>query len=67
MCTLSDNNFNFAFNIWGRFTVDLLIQSKLLMIWSSWKDFKGNHCELIELKEILCLYSDGMFKDFRIE
>lgn len=21
----------------------------------------------IELKEILCLYSDGMFKDFRIE
>lgn len=55
MCTLSDNNFNFAFNIWGRFTVDLLIQSKLLMIWSSWKDFKGNHCELNWKK--FCVYT----------
>lgn len=55
MCTLSDNNFNFAFNIWGRFTVDLLIQSKLLMIWSSWKDFKGSHCELNWKK--FCVYT----------
>lgn len=56
MCTLSDNNFNFAFNIWGRFTVDLDPHEKILkVIIVNWTERNS------------VLYSDSMFKDFRIE